>query len=154
MMVGPEAEKTATVRRMGRLFVTGANLSVPTCTVVLRKAYGIGAELMAGGWFRAPLFTVAWPTGEFGGMNLEGNVQLAYRAELDAIADPDARRARFAELLAELYEAGRATAAASHFEIDDVIDPADTRGWISSAFSTHRPVRPRATKKIPFVDTW
>jgi acetyl/propionyl-CoA carboxylase alpha subunit len=154
MMVGPEAEKTATVRRMGRLFVTGANLSVPTCTVVLRKAYGIGAELMAGGWFRAPLFTVAWPTGEFGGMNLEGNVQLAYRAELDAIADPDARRARFDELLAELYEAGRATAAASHFEIDDVIDPADTRGWISSAFSTHRPVRPRATKKIPFVDTW
>ena len=93
MMVGPEVEKTALVRHCSRLFVTGANLSVPFGTIVLRKAYGLGAQAMAGGSFHAGTFAISWPTGEFGGMGLEGAVKLGYRKELEAIADPAERRA-------------------------------------------------------------
>lgn len=153
VMVGPEAEKEATVRKMGRMFVTGANLTVPFFTVVLRKAYGIGAELMAGGWFRAPRFTIGWPTAELGGMNIEGNVKLAHAAELAAIEDAAEREARFQKLVAELYEVGRALSVATHYELDDVIDPAETRGWVSRALATHVPAS-RHGKRIPFVDPW
>ncbi len=133
MMVGPEVEATALVRHCSRLFVTGANLSVPYITVVTRKAYGLGAQAMMGGSTKAPLATVAWPTGEFGGMGLEGAVRLGYRNELEAIADPDEREATFQEMVDRMYEHGKAINAASHFEIDDVIDPADTRRWITHA---------------------
>lgn len=154
MMVGPEAEKTATVRAMGRMFVTGANLTVPTFTIVTRKAYGIGALLMTGGWFRAPRFTVSWPTGEFGGMNIEGNVKLAHAAELAAIADPAERQAFFERKVSEMLTTGRALAVATHNEIDAVIDPADSRRWIASAIAAHRPRAPGAAKTVPFVDPW
>ena len=154
VMVGPEAEKEATVRKMGRMFVTGANLTVPFFTIVLRKAYGIGAELMAGGWFKAPRFVVSWPTGEFGGMNIEGNVKLAHGAQLDAIADPVERKARFDALVAEMYATGRALAVATHNEIDDVIDPANSRAWISSALVSHRDRAPMSDKSVPYVDPW
>jgi acetyl/propionyl-CoA carboxylase alpha subunit/acetyl-CoA carboxylase carboxyltransferase component len=126
-MVGPEAEKTATVRRFGAMFIAGAQLTVPVCAVVLRKAYGLGAMAMAAGDLHNPALTVSWPSGEFGGMGLEGAVRLGFRAELDAIADPDARRARYDELVAEYYSRGKALSTAQAFEIDDVIDPADTR---------------------------
>jgi acetyl/propionyl-CoA carboxylase alpha subunit/acetyl-CoA carboxylase carboxyltransferase component len=126
-MVGPEAEKTATVRRFGAMFIAGAQLTVPVCAVVLRKAYGLGAMAMAAGDLHNPALTVSWPSGEFGGMGLEGAVRLGFRAELDAIADPDARRARYDELVAEYYTRGKALSTAQAFEIDDVIDPADTR---------------------------
>ncbi|MGH3390537.1 MAG: carboxyl transferase domain-containing protein, partial [Actinomadura sp.] len=135
-MVGPAAERTATVRRFGAMFVAGARLTVPVCTVVLRKAYGLGAMAMAGGDLHAPLLTVAWPTGEFGGMGLEGAVRLGYRAELAAIADPDARRARHDELVAGYYERGKALSIATAFEIDDVIDPAETRSVLVRALRT------------------
>ena len=154
VMVGPEAEKEATVRKMGRMFVTGANLTVPFFTIVLRKAYGIGAELMAGGWFKAPRFVVSWPTGEFGGMNIEGNVKLAHGAQLDAIADPIARKARFDALVSDMHAAGRALAVATHNEIDDVIDPATSRAWISSALVSHRDRAPMSDKSVPYVDPW
>ncbi len=154
MMVGPDAEAQASVRKMGRMFVTGANVSVPLFTIVLRKAYGIGAELMAGGWFRAPRFVISWPTGEFGGMNIEGNVQLGYAAELAAIADPDQRRAFFDAKVAELYATGHAIAVSTHFEVDDVIDPAESRAWISAGLETHVPQIPRRAKKLPYVDPW
>ncbi|ROS43933.1 acetyl-CoA carboxylase family protein [Amycolatopsis thermoflava] len=126
-MVGPEAEKTATVRRFGDLFVAGARLTAPLVAVVLRKAYGLGAMAMTGGSLHAPALTVAWPTGEFGGMGLEGAVRLGFRKELESIADPEARHARYTELVAEYYERGKALSTATVFEIDDVIDPADTR---------------------------
>jgi acetyl/propionyl-CoA carboxylase alpha subunit/acetyl-CoA carboxylase carboxyltransferase component len=126
-MVGPEAERTAIVRRFGAMFVAGARLTVPVCAVVLRKAYGLGAMAMAAGDLRRPAITVAWPTGEFGGMGLEGAVRLGYRKELEAIEDPAARRARYEELVAEQYARGKAVSTAMAFEIDDVIDPADTR---------------------------
>jgi acetyl-CoA carboxylase carboxyltransferase component len=126
-MVGPDAEKTATVRRFGAMFVAGARLTVPVCAVVLRKAYGLGAMAMAGGDLKAPLLCVAWPTGEFGGMGLEGAVRLGYRRELDAIADLAERQERYEELVAASYERGQALSTAAAFEIDDVIDPADTR---------------------------
>ncbi|HWN35928.1 MAG TPA: carboxyl transferase domain-containing protein [Pseudonocardia sp.] len=133
-MVGPEAERTATVRRFGAMFVAGAKLRSPLCTLVLRKGYGLGAMAMAGGHFKAPLLTAAWPTGEFGGMGLEGAVQLGYRAELTAVTDPAQRRARYDELVDRAYQHGKALSTAAAFEIDDVIDPAATRTVLSRVF--------------------
>lgn len=129
-MVGPEAEKEATVRRFGRMFVVGARLTVPVGMIILRKGYGLGAMAMAGGSFRAPQFTVAWPTGEIGGMGLEGAVRLGFRKEL-AEADPDARQKLFDRLVEAAYQHGKALRSATTFELDDVIDPADSRVWIS-----------------------
>ncbi|WP_344832890.1 carboxyl transferase domain-containing protein [Actinocorallia longicatena] len=146
-MVGPEAEETATVRHFSRLFVTGANLSVPMITIVLRKAYGLGAQAMAGGSFKAPLATVAWPTGEIGGMGLEGAVRLGFRKELEAAEDPDAL---FREMVDLAYEHGKAVNAAAAFELDDVIDPADTRHWITTTLRDAPPREPRRR----FIDTW
>ncbi len=130
MMVGPEVEKTALVRHCSRLFIIGANLTVPMFSVVLRKSYGLGALAMTGGSYPASVFAVAWPTGEFGGMGLEGSVKLGYRNELAAITDPAARRAKFEEMVAAAYEHGKALNQASTYHIDQVIDPADTRRWI------------------------
>jgi len=138
-MVGPAVERTAVVRRFGAMFVAGARLTVPVCAVVLRKAYGLGAMAMAAGDLHRPALTVAWPTGEFGGMGLEGAVRLGYRKELDAIEDPAARRARFDELVAEYYSRGRALSTATAFEIDDVIDPASTRTVLAAALARSAP---------------
>ena len=154
MMVGPEVEKTALVRHCCRLFVTGANLEVPVFAIVLRKAYGLGAQAMAGGSFRAPMFTVAWPTGEFGGMGLEGFVKLGYRKELEAVADPAGRKALFDRMVARAYERGKALNVASHFEFDDVIDPADSRRWILAGLDGLPPRPPRTGKRRPNVDAW
>ncbi|KPK48877.1 MAG: hypothetical protein AMJ63_17620, partial [Myxococcales bacterium SG8_38_1] len=128
-----EAEETGLVKRAARLFTTGASLEVPFCTVVLRKGYGLGAQSMAGGSFKAPVFTIAWPTGEFGGMGLEGAVKLGFRKELESIADPVAREKMFEQMVALAYERGKAINMAEHFEIDAVIDPVDTRRWVLSA---------------------
>jgi acetyl-CoA carboxylase carboxyltransferase component len=154
-MVGPAAEQTATVRHFSRMFLTGANLSVPTGTIVLRKGYGLGAQAMAGGGFKAPLFTVAWPTSEFGAMGLEGAVRLGMRRELEAIADPDERERIFQETVAAAYERGRGMNMAAYGEIDDVIDPADSRRWIETLFDegTGEWWR-RQGKKRPNVDAW
>ncbi|MGY0022204.1 carboxyl transferase domain-containing protein [Streptomyces sp. cg35] len=132
-MVGPEAERTATVKQFADLFVAGARLTVPLVCLVLRKAYGLGAMAMMGGSTRAPLATAAWPSGEFGGMGLEGAVRLGYRRELEAIADPAERERVFAARVAELYEHGKAVNAAAALEIDAVIDPADSRSWVLAA---------------------
>ncbi len=158
IMVGPEAEQTGLVRHACRMFVTGANLTVPVCTVVLRKGYGLGAQAMAGGGFKSPIFTVGWPTSEFGGMGLEGFVRLGYRNELAAIEDPEERQRAYDQMVAKMYEVGKGVSMADHFEIDDVIDPAETRRWITTAFSTvpaAGPVGdPRAKDRRPFIDTW
>ena len=103
-MVGPEAEKTGLVRHVSRMFVTARSVTSPTCTIVLRKAYGLGAQAMASGGFKFPLFTVAWPTGEFGGMGLEGAVKLGYRKELEAIEDSEEREAAYQTLVDRMYE--------------------------------------------------
>ena len=154
IMVGPEIEKTAVVRHAGRMFVVGANIDVPLMTIVTRKAYGLGAQAMAGGSFKLPLFTVTWPTGEFGGMGLEGAVKLGYRKELQAIEDPEERKTTYEEMVAGMYQRGKAVNMASHFELDDVIDPADSRKWISRGLSSVPPAPPRTHKKRPNVDTW
>ena len=127
MMVGPEVEKTALVRHCSRLFVIGANLSIPHVTIVLRKAYGLGAQAMAGGNLKESFFTVAWPTGEFGGMGLEGQVKLGFRNELANIEDPAKRLARYEDLVARAYERSKAIHQGVSFGVDDVIDPMDSR---------------------------
>ncbi len=129
-MVGPEAETHATVTKFSRLFVDAAALSVPWGTVILRKGYGLGAQAMAAGSFRAPRFVIAWPTGEIGGMGLEGAVRLGFAKELAAIADPDERQTAFDNLVQLAYANGKALTAATVLELDDVIDPADTRRWL------------------------
>jgi acetyl-CoA carboxylase carboxyltransferase component len=153
-MVGPDCEATAQVRHVSRMFVTAASLTVPYFTIVLRKGYGLGAQAMAGGSFRSPIFIVAWPTGEFGGMGLEGAVRLGYRKELEAIDDPAQRDALFDEKVAQLYEQGKAVNTATYYEIDDVIDPADSRRWITMALESAPPPEPRTGKKRPCIDTW
>jgi acetyl-CoA carboxylase carboxyltransferase component len=154
IMVGPEVEKTALVRHCCRMFVVGASLTVPFFTVVLRKSYGLGAQAMAGGSHKAPLFTVSWPTGEFGGMGLEGAVKLGFRKELAAIEDPEERKKAFDHMVKRAYEHGAALNTAAQFEIDEVIDPAESRQWIASALRSAPPPAPRTRKKRPCVDTW
>jgi acetyl-CoA carboxylase carboxyltransferase component len=153
-MVGPEAEKTAQVRHFARMFVVGASLTVPYVTVVLRKGYGLGAQAMAAGSFRTPDLTVAWPTGEIGGMGLEGAVRLGFRKELEAEPDEASRQALEERLVAAAYRNGKALNAATHFEIDDVIDPAETRNRILAVLRAAPPPPRRAGKKRPCVDTW
>ena len=155
-MVGPNAEKTATVRHFSRMFLTGANLTVPTGTIVLRKGYGLGAQAMAAGSFKAPLFTVAWPTAEFGGMGLEGAVRLGMRRELESIADPAERDQAYETAVAAAYERGKGLNMAAYFEIDDVIDPADSRRWIATLFDddARGDRHARRGKKRPYVDAW
>jgi acetyl-CoA carboxylase carboxyltransferase component len=151
-MVGPEAEKTSLVRRVSRMFIIGGNLSVPVFTVVLRKGYGLGAQAMAGGSFHAPFFIVSWPTGEFGGMGLEGAVRLGYRKELEAEPTPEAKEALFQKMVAQSYARGKAINMAAYLEIDDVIDPADTRRWIMRGLNSMPPQK--REKRRGYVDTW
>lgn len=150
-MVGPEIEERAQVRKVSRLFVVGASLSVPVFCVILRKAYGLGAQAMAGGSFRAPFDIVAWPTGEIGGMGLEGAVRLGFKKELDAIEDEGEQTALFEKLVGAMYEKGKALHAASQLEFDAVIDPADTRARILRGLNSYGPVQ-RGNRG--FVDTW
>ena len=154
MMVGPEVEKTALVRHCSRLFIIGANLTVPLLSVVLRKSYGLGALAMTGGSYPASVFAVAWPTGEFGGMGLEGAVKLGYRNELAAITDPAERKAKFDEMVAAAYEQGKALNYASSYHIDEVIDPKDTRRWIVGTLRALPPPPKRAEKKLRWIDAW
>ncbi|HEY2872349.1 MAG TPA: carboxyl transferase domain-containing protein [Reyranella sp.] len=154
MMVGPEVEKTALVRHCSRLFVTGANLGVPFGTIVLRKAYGLGAQAMAGGSFHAGTFAISWPTGEFGGMGLEGAVKLGYRKELEAVSDPNERRVMFDKMVAAAYARGKALSTATYFEVDEVIDPADSRKWVATGLlGAERRLGP-SRKRRPCIDTW
>jgi acetyl-CoA carboxylase carboxyltransferase component len=152
-MVGPEAEETGLVRHVSRMFVVGASMTVPFACVVLRKGYGLGAQAMAGGSFHRPLFTVAWPTGELGGMGLEGAVRLGFRRELDLIDDPDEREAAFSAMVLRAYEHGKALHVAEHFEIDDVIDPAATRARFVHVLEAAGARTPAGGRRA-FVDTW
>jgi acetyl-CoA carboxylase carboxyltransferase component len=148
-MVGPETERTAQVRHVCRLFVAGAALQVPVFCIVPRKGYGLGAMAMAAGGFHQTRLTAAWPSGEFGGMGLEGAVRLGYRRELDAAPDEAARAALFDSLVQRLYAEGQAINMAAYVEIDAVIDPAETRAWIARGLR-HAPARPSGR----WIDAW
>ncbi|MBI2772459.1 MAG: biotin/lipoyl-binding protein [Burkholderiales bacterium] len=151
-MVGPAIEEKAQVRHVSRMFIAAAHLRVPFFSVVLRKGYGLGAMAMCAGGFHSPDFTVAWPTGEFGGMGLEGAVKLGYRKELEAQPEGPAREALYQQLVAQQYERGQAINMAATLEIDAVIDPADTRSWLA------RGLDGAAMKKPPEgglpIDAW
>ena len=151
-MVGPEAEKTSLVRRTSRMFVVSGTMTTAMFTIVLRKGYGLGAQAMAGGSFHAPYFIVSWPTGEFGGMGLEGGVRLGFRKELEAEPTPEAREELFRQKVAQSYARGKAINMAAYLEIDDVIDPADTRRWILRGLKSLPPRKDGPSRK--FIDTW
>lgn len=153
-MVGPAAEKTATVRHFSRMFLAASSLTVPFFVVVLRKGYGLGAQAMTAGSLLAPEFTVAWPTGEFGPMGFEGAVRLGFGKQLEAIADPVQRQQVFNGLVAAAYARGKALNMAANLELDDVIDPADTRRWLLRGLASMPMPAPRQGRKRPFVDAW
>lgn len=154
MMVGPEVERTGLVRHCSRLFVTGANLQTPRFAVILRKGYALGSMAMLTGSSRAPHFTVVWPTGEHGGMNIESNVKLAYRDRLAKIEDLDERAAEYQRLLDEAYEIGSAFNVGSTFEVDNVIDPAETRHWLVQGLKSVPDAEPLRRGRAAFIDTW
>ncbi len=154
MMVGPDVEATALVRHCARMFNTGANLSVPLFGVVVRKAYGLGVQAMCGASALVGFFTVAWPTAEFAGMNLEGSVKLGYRKELIAIEDAEERIETYERMVSRAYENAKAVNAAAGGGLDDVIDPADTRQWIANGLKRLPPTPARREKKRPYIDTW
>ncbi len=154
MMVGPDVEATALVRHCARMFNTGANLSVPLFGVVVRKAYGLGVQAMCGASALVGFFTVAWPTAEFAGMNLEGSVKLGYRKELIAIEDPEERIETYENMVNRAYENAKAVNAAAGGGLDDVIDPAETRTWIANGLKRLPPTPERTGKKRPYIDTW
>lgn len=152
-MVGPDCEKTGMVRHASRLFMVGANIQVPILTVVLRKAYGLGAMAMAGGSMHESLFTVSWPTGEFGGMGLEGAVKLGYKKELENAGSEEKRNELFEKLVKKSYEMGKALNAASVLEFDEVIDPKDTRKWIVTSLSSISKNQQKE-HRTRYIDTW
>jgi acetyl-CoA carboxylase carboxyltransferase component len=152
-MVGPEIERRAQVRHVCRMFIVGSHLSVPYFTVFLRRGYGLGAQAMAKGGFHEPFFAVAWPTGEFGGMGLEGAVRAGFKKELEAVQEPREREALYEKLVAQSYERGKAINMASYLEIDAVIDPADTRKWIVEGLKAVTAERMERSGH-DFVDTW
>jgi acetyl-CoA carboxylase carboxyltransferase component len=151
-MVGPEIEARAQVRHVSRMFIAAAHLRVPFVSVVLRKGYGLGAMAMAAGGFHAPMLTAAWPTGEFGGMGLEGYVRLGFRKELEAVPEGAQREALFAQLVQAQYDKGSAMEMAASLEIDAVIDPAETRHWLVAALETAG--RLPADPMEPVIDAW
>ncbi len=153
-MVGPEAEKTALVRHVCRMYVTARSITVPMFGVVLRKCYGLGAMAMLGGGTYDNFFTISWPTGEFGPMGLEGAVNLGYRREFEALDSPEEKQKLYDTLLAQMYEQGKALAVANSLEIDAVIDPIETRKWIISGLRSCKLREPLSGQKRPFVDTW
>lgn len=154
MMVGPDVERTALVRHCVRMFNAGANLTTPLFGVVIRKAYGLGVQAMCGASSLVGFFTVAWPTAEFAGMNIEGSVKLGFRKELAAIEDSEDRRLEFERRVERAYEGAKAINAGVGGGLDDVIDPADTRSWIASSLKRLPPKPPRLEKKYPYIDTW
>ncbi|MDF2233359.1 carboxyl transferase domain-containing protein [Albimonas sp. CAU 1670] len=154
IMVGPDHERTALVRHCARLFNVGANMTTPLFTIIVRKAYGLGAQAMCGAGTLVGFMTVAWPTAEFAGMNIEGSVKLGFRNELAAMTDPAERKAEFDRRVAEAYETARAVNAVVGGGVDDVIDPAATRAWIVNGLRRLPPVPPRTEKKHRYIDTW
>jgi acetyl-CoA carboxylase carboxyltransferase component len=150
-MVGPDIEAQAQVRHCCRMFVVAAHLTVPFFAVVTRKGYGLGAQAMTAGGFDAPVFTVAWPTGEFGAMGLEGAVKLGFRKELEAAAPGEERDALYRQLVAQQYENGQAMNMAATLEIDAVIDPAETRPWLVRGLASAG-AKPKPA--LRFIDTW
>ena len=154
MMIGPEAEKTALVRRTSNLVVTLGNVQTPRFSVVLRKCYGLGSNTILFGSEHAPSFNVAWPTAEFGGMNLEAGVRLSQRDHLAAIEDIGERAAEYERLVAAAYEHGGALNVASSFKIDSVIDPVETRHWIAQGLLAAPQSEPIRRGRRPSVPTW
>ena len=154
MMVGPDVERTGLARKCNNIFVTLANVQTPKFCLILRKSYGLAAQAMQTGSSRAPTWTLAWPTAELGGMNLEAAVRLGQRAELAAIENIEERAARYEELVAEAYRSGKGVNSSSVHENDGIIDPAATRRiFVRSLMACENP-HPIRRGRRPNIDTW
>jgi acetyl-CoA carboxylase carboxyltransferase component len=152
-MVGPEVEQQAQVRHVCRMFISGSHLVVPFFSIVLRRGYGLGAMAMSRGGFHDAFFTASWPTGEFGGMGIEGSVKAGFKKELAAISDPVERENFFNTMVAEKFDKGKAINMAAYMEIDTVIDPADSRKWMVRGLCA-LPPQPQKKPYLPMIDSW
>ena len=152
-MVGPAHEQQGLIRHSSRLFLTSASLEVPLITVILRKAYGLGAMAMAGGSFKESFLSLSWPSGEFGAMGLEGAVKLGFKKELENTKSAEEHQQLYAQLVAQEYEKGKAINAAESLEFDEVIDPIETRKRISSALNCYEN-KPKPTSQRRYIDSW
>lgn len=151
-MVGPDCEKNALVRHASRLFVNAASVTTPYMSIILRKGYGLGAMSLTKGGFHETLFTIAYPTGEFGAMGLEGAVKLGFRKELEKVTDEEEREKLYNQLLQQAYEQGKAINAASVMEIDEVIDPIESRKWILNVLDKYD--KPQRKERKRMIDAW
>ena len=145
------SKKLALVRKTSRFFINGADLNIPITTIILRKAYGLGAMAMAGGNFHESYMTFSWQTGEFGPMGLEASVELGFKKELESVKTTKEREKLYNKLVKEAYNRGKAINAASTMEIDEVIDPLHTRDRISNALNSYRSKEVLSRK---FIDSW
>jgi acetyl-CoA carboxylase carboxyltransferase component len=152
LMVGPEVEATALVRHSSRILNAAINATTPFMTVILRKAYGLG-QYMMGALPLRPVLLVGWPTAEFGAMGFEGAVKITHKKELEAITDNKARQMRERELADELRAHNTALGLAGRYELDDVIDPADTRETVIRFLVSLPPLAPRTGRKRT-IDNW
>lgn len=133
-MVGPKSERSATLRRGLRVAYVMAHMRVPTVSVVVRKAYGMGAVAMNGPGAGQSV-TLCWPSAEFGALPVEGGLNAAFHNAIEASDDPDAYRK---ELEERYRNFGSPFEAAKVFNFDDLIDPRDTRPRIAQALRRSR----------------
>jgi acetyl-CoA carboxylase carboxyltransferase component len=140
-LIGVEAERTCTVRYGSAVLVALRQAQVPYCTVVIRKAFGI-----AGASNRKPgseSMRMAWPSGDWGSLPLEGGLEVAYKADLAAADDPAGLKSEITERLNRLRSPHR---SAEFYEIEQIIDPRDTRpmlcDWVRLARRTLLPAPP------------
>ncbi len=152
LMIGRETEATALVRHSARVLTANTNATTPFMTVVLRKAYGVGMYVMGSLAIR-PSLLVGWPTAELGSMGLEGAAKIVHRKALEALPDEKARRAREREIADDLLRQNTALTMARRFEVDDIIDPAETRAAVVRFLTSLPPVHPRTGRKR-IVDNW
>jgi acetyl-CoA carboxylase carboxyltransferase component len=147
VMIGPQAERDRLVKHSAKPLIAFAHATVPVITVVLRKAYGAG--LLAMGGSRSGVDgALIWPTAEMSAMQIEGAVDIVFRREVAAAEDPAAKRE---ELIRHFYAKSTPLRAASGFGIDDVIDPAQTRGKLIAMLRFNQG---RRHKSLPPKHRW
>jgi acetyl-CoA carboxylase carboxyltransferase component len=139
-IVGSAVEKQGIIRHGAKMLFAVSEATVPKISVVLRKSYGAGYFVMNGLAYEAD-YIVAWPTAEIAVMGPDGAVNIIHRRQLEAIEDEEARTARRLELAEEIRANIDPYIAAGHAQLDDVIDPADTRRAIWRGLQVSRAKR-------------
>jgi len=135
-LIGPDAERSATIRFGVRAMAAINQTTVPWCTIIVRNAFGVaGAAHVPSG--RLAL-RYAWLSGWWGSLPLEGGIEAAYRAEIDAAPDPAAKLKEIEERLNKLRSPFR---SAEKFWVEEIIDPRKTRSLLCEFARLAEPLR-------------